>query len=112
MFAAVENVHHWHRHQMSIRVQMAIEWHAILRRNRMSGCERDTKNRIGAKYSLIRRPVEFQQSLIYRSLAGGVHTVEFRRNDLIDIADRFEHTQSAIPFLITVAQFQSLVGPG
>ena len=78
-----------------------------------AGCgHRDRQDRIRAQLALRGRAVEGKHRVIQFTLLAGVDALEFRSDNLVDVADRLKHAFARITALVAVAQLQGLVFAG
>jgi hypothetical protein len=110
VFAAVQDVEHRHRQHMCIHAaEVAVERHAERRCGRAGARQRDTEDGIGAELALVWSTVQRNQGEVDPALVAGVHAHQRLGDGLIHVPDGLEHTLSAEPLLVPVAQLQGLV---
>jgi hypothetical protein len=113
MRAAVDDVHHRHRHHARERpAEVAVQRQvgdlcAASRRGK-----RYRKNGIRAKARLVGRSVQLDHQTVDAQLIGDVATDERRRNLVLDVAHRVLHALAAIPMRVAVAQLHGFVLAG
>ena len=110
MGAAVENVHHRHRHDARERAaKVAIERHADRQRRGARRSHRHGEERVGAELRLVWRAVELQHRRVDSQLVRGVATAEAGRDRLLDIPNGVPNAFAAVAVSLAVAQLDRLV---
>jgi hypothetical protein len=113
MLAAVEDVHHRHRHPNRARPsQIPVQREARSDGRRARHRHRDAHNGVPTEPTLVWRAIEFDQQAIDLGLARWAHADEPWRDDLIDVGDCCQHTFAAVARVVPVAQLHSFVLSG
>ena len=112
MLAAIEHVHHRHRHHAGGGVEVAIERHAGRRGGGVRGGERHAEHRVGAERGFVLGPVERDQSLVERALPGRIGAAERGGDGPVDVGDGAGHALAAEAARVAVAQFERLMNAG
>ena len=98
--AAVDDVHHRNREHLRVRAaEVFVKRQSTGFRRRFRNREGNAENRIRAELGLRFRPVELEHRLVDGDLVKRVETDEFRRNQRVDVVNRFEHALPAETFL-------------
>ena len=117
MFAAVEDVHHRHRHGVLARLavelgDVGVERHALLGCRCLGRGQRDGENRVGAQACLVVGAIQRQHGVVESALIAGIHAQEALADLAVDGVDGLQHALAQIARLVPVAQFQRFTRAG
>jgi hypothetical protein len=113
MLAAIDDVHHRHRHGARRNAaDIAVQGHAVIVRRRLGDGERDAEDGVGAEPRLVRRAVQIDHDIVDRRLRLGIHAAD-RIEDLgLNGGHRLQDTLAAIARLVAIAQLDRLMRAG
>ena len=112
MRPAVDQVHHGNGQGAGVAAaQVAIQRHVQRLGGGAGAGQRHGQDGVAAQSALVGRAVEFQHGVVDQPLIVGVHALQGRRDDLVDVLHGLQHALAAVA-LVSVAQFQGLVAAG
>ena len=113
MRAAVDDVHHRHRHlHRPAAAEVPVQRQARLLSRRLGHRHRHREHRVGAQAHLVVGSVELEQGAVEKGLFVGLESHD-RFADLgVDVLDRLEHALAEVAALVAVAQLDRLACPG
>ena len=107
--AAVEHVHHGHRHDPGARpAQVLVERQAALVGAGARDGQRHAEERVGAEARLVRRAVELEQRAVHGGLLRRLEAFDLGRDRLRHVAHRLAHALAAVAGVVVVAQLDRL----
>ena len=116
MLAAVEDVHHRHRHGiLATAVQLGdvlVQGHLARLRGGLGRGQGNRENGVGAKAGLVLGTIGIDHRLIQFTLLCGVASLQQIANRTVDVGHRLEHTLAQIPGTVAIAQLQGFPGAG
>ena len=108
--AAVQNVHHRHRHHAGERsTQVAPQRESEFARARARDGHRHGKDGVGAEVGLVWRAIHLDERGVDAHLVGRVCPSERRRDGLLDVLHREQHALATVARRVVVAQLDGLV---
>ncbi len=107
MGAAINDVHHGHRHG-GPGAQVPIDRDAFARGRRVGRCQGHSEQSVGAQPLFVGGPVQLQQTLIDGRLIFGIAPCQCSLDLAVDMAHSARHALTQIPATITVAQLDGL----
>src|SRR6516164_3926688 len=115
--AAVDDVHHRHRHYQIGRAsaelrEVAVERQARVGGGRTRGGERHPEDGVGAEPALVLRAIELDHAAIDRCLRAGILAEERLPERRVDVLDGPQHALAAVALLVAVAQLDRLARAG
>mmetsp|Transcript_39114 Transcript_39114/g.92556 ORF Transcript_39114/g.92556 Transcript_39114/m.92556 type:complete len:501 (+) Transcript_39114:284-1786(+) len=113
--ATVDHVHPGDRHDHLLHTsevgEVLVEGDALLRGAGLGHGERDGEDGVSAEHRLVGRAVDLDHFLVDALLVGGVHALEGRRDLLLDVLHRLDHTLAEVASLVVIAKLARLVDP-
>ncbi len=113
MRAAVDDVHHRHRHgEIAAGVQVA-EQRLAAGRGRSFGCRHGNReDGVGAEAALVLGAVELDEAPVQRDLLGGVHAFDGGADLAVDVRHGLQHALAQVTRLVAVTQLDGLARAG
>ncbi len=113
MRAAVDDVHHRHRHLHAAgAAEVTIERKPRLLGRRLGDRHRHGEQRVGAEARLVLGAVEVDERLVDEALLLGVEAHDGLGDLGVDVLDRLEHALAAVAAGVLVAQLERLARAG
>src|SRR5271167_2023444 len=95
MLAAVDYVHHRHRQDVSVLIQIAVERHPLSVRDRMGGRNRNPQDRVRAQLRFVLGAVELNQGRVERRLLCGIEAMQALGDRAVYVRYCLEYTLAA-----------------
>ena len=113
MGAPVDNVHHGNRQHFGVgTTQVTEQWKTKLGGSGVCNRQRNSKNRVSAKFLFVGGTVERNHRTIDSDLIESIHAANDFGDLVFDIIDRFQYPFAEILVFLAVAQFPRFVFPG
>ena len=111
--AAVDDVHHRHRHlHRAHAAEVAVERQAGLLGRRLGHRHRDGQHGVGAEARLVVAAVELDQGLVDEGLLLGIEADDGFGDLGVDVLDGLQHALAEVAAGVAVAQFDGLARAG
>ncbi len=117
VFAAVDDVHHRHRHRILARGaievgDVRIQRHALGLGSGLGSRQGHGEDRVGAELGLVLSTVELDHRVVQGLLIGRILAQQQIANRPVDVAHGLQHALAQVAALVAIAQFQSLARTG
>ncbi len=117
MLAAVDDVHHRHRHGVLARRavevgDVRVERQVLVLSSGLGGGEGHGEDGVGAQLGLVLGAVQLDHRAVQRLLVGRVLAQQQIANRAVDVADRLQHALAHVTALVAIAQLQRLARTG
>jgi hypothetical protein len=110
--AAVDDIHHRHRHRVRALAERTVQTPALRVGHRMGIRQRDRQQGIGAETALVVGTVKRNHGVIDACLVGCVHAEQGVTQCAVDVRHGLAHTLAEVTARILVTQFDGLAGAG
>src|SRR5690606_16527558 len=117
VLAAVDDVHHRHRHAVltggAVQVgDVRVQRHTLGLGSGLGGSQGDSQDGVGAQLGLVVGTVQLDHGAVQGSLVQRVATNQQLTDGAIDVGDGLEHALAQVTALVAVAQLQRFTGTG